>query len=400
MAMDKAAKQPLSVKIVTRMVLGSIFLYALVPSLMNVIINEVVDGFALSGANQGMMNSMFNVGTTLALLLAPFIQGRIRKVVALLLATALQAASLALCGLSPMFFLFCFGCVMLGAGGGLADAYCNSMLADVHREDSSRYFGYLHGLFGVGSLLAPLLFARVIGWTDWRGAFLLLGGIMFAGVALLWLLARRVHLTAIEQATQESMLSRQYLQEYIRNPRNIMVLVLGALATATQTGILVWIVRYMTLRFDAEALGTASISLFWICATINRFSISRLKIAPIRALILGAGLAALCLGFGVLSNSAWGMFLAMGGLGFTTGHFMQVLFSEANKGHEGRTTFVTSVMIVVMGVSRSVLPLIIAWTSTSVSVVVSMLIPAATSVGVLIFGLLLTRLDARIYAKA
>ncbi len=382
-------------RIITHMVLCAIVLYALANSVISVSINNVVDAFSLSGTAQGMMSSMFSIGTMLALLLAPLIQGRVAKVTVLLSATALQAAMLALCGASPMFLLFCVSCAVLGGAGGLVDAYSNSMLADVHREDSTRYFGYLHGLFGVGSLLAPLAFYRLTGWVGWRGAFFALSGVLLVSLLVLWIYSRRAGQTEIQRATQEKVLSLPDLLSYVKSPRNRTLLLAGAFATATQTGILVWVLRYMSLRFGAEALGTTSISLFWICATINRLSVSRLRVEPIRLLVLGGGLAALCLGVGVLAGSAWAMVIAMGGLGFCTGHFMPTLFSEVSKGHEGRTTFATSVMIVVMGLTRSLVPLAMAWVSSMVSVAAGMLIPALTALGVVFAGLWLARIEGK-----
>ncbi len=393
--LEKTTAQPLSVKIVTRMAIGSIFLYAFANSMMNVSINQVVGEFSLFGASQGLMSSMFSVGTMLALLCAPLIQGRIAKVVVLLTSTLLQAAALVVCGWASGFTLFCASCVFLGAGGGLVDAYANSMLADVHKEHSARYFGYLHGLFGVGSLVAPVLFFQVMQWLGWRGAFYGIGGMLLLGVAALWLSKGRVKPAEMELATRENKLRWQDLWEYGRNPRNRAVLMAGVFGTATQMGILVWAMRYMELRFQAEDLGALSISLFWICATVNRFSISHLKVEPVRLLVAGAFLAALCLGIGVFSGSAIGMCITMALLGLCTGHFMQVLFSEANRGHAGRTTFATSVMIVVMGLTRTVLPLLMAWVSARFSVVAGMMIPGVMAIGVAFSGLWLTRLDSR-----
>lgn len=394
--MHTEAQKGNPVKIVTGVALGSIFLYSFVHSIASVLVNEVVNGFSLSGASQGMMSSVFNLGTMLALFAAPLLQGRVGKMAVLLFATALQVVGLVLCGVSPVFALFCLSCALLGVGGGLVDTYSNSLLVDVHRKESTRYLGYLHGLFGVGSLLAPLLMMQLLQWVQWRGVFFMLAVLVFLGGAVLLWFARQARGADMQRATRESVLRWGDLREYILNSRNMAVLAASIFATAAQTGILVWVLRYMALRFDAEALGAASISLYWVCATFNRFTVSRLRVAPIKLLILGAVLAALCLSIGVLSGSAWGMCVAMGVLGLCTGHFMQVLFGEGTKGYEGKTTFATSVLIVVMGLTRSVVPLIMASVSVGLSVVASMLIPAVTALGVAVSGAVLARFDARL----
>lgn len=398
--MHPSKGHPRSATAITAMALLALFLYAISNSTINVLINEVVNGFALSGARQGLMSSLFNAGTMLALLAAPLLQGRINKIASLLYATALQVASLALCGLSSAFSLFLFSCMLLGVGGGLVDAYSNAILTDVHQENKTRYLGYLHGVFGVGSLLAPLLILQVLRWTHWRGVYFVLAGLLLVGGCVLLLLNRRAQQSIVSHATQETVLRRADLKEYLHNPRNGAVLLAAIFATATQTGILIWVVRYMALRFHAEALGTASISLFWVCATVNRFSITRLPMAPIRLFVLGGALSALLVILGVLCGSAWGMCIAMGLLGLSTGHFMQVLFAECTRGYAGKTTFTTSVLIVVMGLTRTLLPLFTAWISTAVSVTTGMLVPAATALGTALAGAALMRLDQKAHEDA
>lgn len=396
MNLERPEKKSLSVKIVTVVALGSIFLYSFSASLINVTINEVVDGFSLVGTSEGLMSSMVSVGSMLALLLTPLIQGRVGKMAMLLVATALQAVALAFCGAAPAFPLFCAACMVLGVGSGLVDTYANSSLVDVHKGNSARYLGYLHGLFGVGSLLAPLVIQQLMQRVGWRGVFFVMAIVLGLGTVALLFANRRVDPTALAQATKEKVLGGQDLLEYIKNPRNIAVLLAAVFATATQTGILVWVLRYMALRFDAEALGAVSISVYWVCATVNRFSVSHIRIAPIRLFVSGTLLTAVCLGAGVFSGSSWGMCVAMGGMGLFSGHFMQVLFSEGARGYAGKTTFATSVLMVVMGLARSTVPLAMAYASASLSVSVGMLIPAGTAVAAAVAGLFVARFNTRI----
>lgn len=400
MTPGKPAPHALSAKIVTGVALGSVFLFSFSNSLMSIMINEVVDGFALSGTSEGMMSSMCNLGSMLALLGSMLIQGRAPKMTMLLFATALQAGALFLCGFAPSFPLFCTSCAILGVGGGLADTFSNSSLVDVHQEESTRYLGYLHGLFGVGSLLAPLLVAQMMRVIEWRGVFFVMGGVLAAGVLALFGFSRRAGRAEMESATRETALGWGDLLGYVKNPRNIAILLAAIFATATQTGILVWVLRYMSLRFGAETLGMVSVSVYWVCATLNRFGVSRIPMAPIRLFVLGAAASALCLGAGVLSGSAVGMCVAMGGLGLCSGHFMQVLFGECARGYEGKTTFPTSTLIVVMGLARIAVPLMMAYVSASLSVVGGMLIPAGTAVATAAAGLWVARLDRRLHISS
>jgi MFS family permease len=346
------------------------------------------------------MSSIFSVGLMLSQVGATLLQGRLQKLAVLLLGTALQGVAFLLCGVAPVFSLFCAACALLGFFGGLVDIYANSVLTDVHKENSTRYLGYLHGLFGVGSLLAPLLMLGGLRMTSWRGVFWLLAAMLLLGTLALYRFFGRTKEGEAVEAPQENVLRLSDLKEYLSKPRNFALLAAGIFSTATQTCVLVWVLRYMTLRFDAEALGTTAISLFWICATLNRFSVAHLKARPLRLFIIGGALSAVCLTAGVLGGSALSMCVAMSGLGLCCGHFMLVIFRECARGYEGKTTFVTSIITLVMGITRVLVPLAMAYVTAALSVETSMLIPVAMALGVALCGLLIERLDARAGRRA
>lgn len=393
--MNRTDRRDPVARTVTTAILLSIFVYSFVNTLVSVVVNDIVDAFSLTGAAQGMTSSMINVGLMLALIATPFIQGRVRKLTVVIFAGALQAVMLAACGLSPVFSLFCGCCVLLGMGGGLVDTYSNSTIVDVNRKDSAKYLGYLHGLFGIGSLLAPLLFRALLTRMDWRGVFFVLAGMLGAATIVVFGITRKVNTAGTVTATEENKLRKEDVLEYIRNRRNLVLVLAGAFASATQTGIMAWIVRYMTLRFDAEALGAFSITVYWVCATVCRFLVSRVKVRPMKLFLYGALVSALLLAAGVLSNSAVVMCVMMGAVGFTSGHLMPVLFGESAVGYEGKTTFTTSVLMMVMGVVRVLIPLFIAYISTAMSVVTGMLVPAVTGLLAALFALWTIRVSNR-----
>lgn len=167
---------PPAVKGVTAAILIVSFLYAFVNSISSVLLNEVVETFALTGAAQGLLSSMLNVGYMLALLVNPLFQGRTEKLAMLLLSGILQVAMLLLSGAATSFAVFLPAIVLLGVGCGWLDGYINSCMIDYHPQDSPKYLSLLHGLFGVGSLLAPLLMQALLLGISWRGVFFVTGG--------------------------------------------------------------------------------------------------------------------------------------------------------------------------------------------------------------------------------
>jgi len=143
---------------------------------------------------------------------------------------------------------------------------------------------------------------------------------------------------------------------------------------------MVWIVRYMTLRYDAAELGALSITVFWVCATANRFLLAQvIKRAPMKFFALGAFLSAVLVFTGVISGNPVVLCVLMGVLGFCCGHFVPVLVSESAVGYEGRTTFTTSIIMFVMSVGRIVAPIMMAYTSTHISLDLAMMLPVVAA---------------------
>jgi len=376
-------------KVITFAALTAIFSYSFVVAIPSALVNYVVYEFGLVGAGEGIMASLVNVGFMLSLVIVPIIAGRVQKITIIIFACAMQAVILLAGGFSPTFFIFGTVCVLLGVVAGFIDASSNSVIIDVRKSESPKYLGYLHGLFGVGSLLAPMLFLWLLLFTDWRGIFYFLAAISLLVVLLIYMIVRK---SANKEVASETKEHKAELIEYLRSKRNITLALAGVFVTFSWAGVPVWIVRYMTISFDAADLGAIALSAFWLCATANRFLMSQLvKRAPLKFFVLGSALFAVVLTIGVMSSDAIVLLVAVGLLGFCGGHFVPVLVSECAVGYEGKTGFTTSFIMFVTGISRIIAPLLIAYIATQLSTTFSMLISAITAIIAAFFAILAIR---------
>ena len=388
---SRRSEQQAAAKLVTLAAFAAIFTYSFIPAIAPVIINEMIDAFSLTGASQGLMSSMTSAGVMLSIVIAPLMQGRVPKLTMLFAACALEAVMLAACGAAPGFAAFCICCVVLGVGCGLVDSYSNSCIVDVHGENSPKTLGMLHGIFGIGSLAAPLVIHQIGSALGWRGVHFAMAILPALSALAVLAISRRAGRMVSFTATKEAPLSRADVVQYVRGRRNLFLLLASFFASVTQTALIVWAVRYMTVRFDAEALGTLGITAFWVCATVNRFSIARIKVRPMRLFVIGSALAAVFIAAGVLSGSAVAMCVAMGATGLSIGHLLPVLFSECALGYAGKTTFTTSVMLFSMGFGRIVAPLLAAGVSSLSGVSAGILSAAGAAVLAVVFGTVVLR---------
>lgn len=368
------------IRIITIAILSALFAYGFVGSISNVLVNEIIDAFSLTGTAQGLSASLMNMGSLVALFVTPLLQGRIRKTKMIVLSGLLQVAALCVAGSAAGFILFATANAVTGIGCGWLDTYANSCIVDLHPQNSTRYLGWLHGLFGVGSLIAPLAIRWILGWSNWRGVYFAFAGVMLLSVGCIAFTSRKVENTGALSNTQESRLTLKEVGAYLTVKRNVLLLLTTVMTNMVQTGLTCWIARYMFLAYGDVALGATCLTLFWIAATASRFVMPRLKLRPLTIVMVGAFCATVLLSGGILSGSATVMCVAVCLCGFVTGPFMPMLIAECATGYQGKTTLTTSLMMIVGGVARLAVPLLTASVTSAVSATAGMLVPAAFAV--------------------
>ena len=372
---------------VTSAAFVSLFIYSLVVSMPGILINEVVDAFSLDGTEEGLMGALVSFGFVISIFFTIMAQGRAKKTLVLCIAFAVQAIMLFVSGFSPTFIIFCIGCAFIGFSGGFIDTAANSLIVDARKKESGKYLGYLHGFFGVGSLLSPLIFVWALQYIDWRGIHYVLAVVSILVILVVLMLTRSSETKNETVTVREHLFTKQDLLAYFKVKRNIALNLAGFFAMFTIAGVMIWIVRYMTLNHDAAELGALSITVYWICATLTRFvSAPIIKRAPMKFFALGGLLSGIFVFIGVISGNPVILLIMLGIFGLCSGHFIPVLVRECALGYEGQTTFTTSVLMFIMGIARITAPIIMAFLGTQISLTLGMMLPVVTALCTMTFG--------------
>lgn len=368
-----------ALKIITISLLLVVLGYSMSFNILSNTMNPMVEEFSLTGAAQGLMSSMISLGSMIPLLVIPLFQGRVHKVWLILFAGVLQTLMLLMTGLSAGFGMLLTACVLLGAGNNITDSCINSYMVDLHPGNSAGVLGLLHGFYGIGGLLTPILVSFILERSGWRMSYYAAAAI-FGVICLVFAFAgaRFRKAAGAAQAVKEAPLSAAMLSSYIRSPRNLFYLGAAACYAAAQLGLLNWVVRYTDLRFGDAHTGSMCLTAYWICTTVCRLVTPRLPFKPGKMLVLGALGAALFNVLGVISGSAMGMLIGCALVGLTSGQCIPVMLSEATKGNEDRTSLITSGIFLLMGLARMVIPLGMGAVST-ISLSAALLLPAAAA---------------------
>lgn len=386
------ARQKRATNALTAGIVLLIAMFGITNSFQSVVMNRVVDTYHLSGGAQGIMSSMINIGSILAFLSAPLLQGRVKKTTMLLLACVLMVISFFVLGTNSLYAGMIFTSILTGIGFGWIDTNCNAVMVDLHKENSSSYLGLLHGGFGVGGLIAPIMITALLTIITWQRVSLIMSGIVVVA-GLIFLLLLSFSTKASASPVREKPLTMAVIREFLFHRKNVLLLIAGMLYAITQSGLLIWLVRYMTLRYNAESLGAAALSIYWVCGTLSRFFAPRLPIRPLKLFLYGTLLSCVFQTIGVLSGSPVVMCVMVGIIGLVTGHCVPMLISEITAAQTGNTALATSASLVTMCLMRIIFPVLMGMLADWTSITTMMLTPAVSGALAVLFAYLILRYE-------
>ena len=209
------------------------------------------------------------------------------------ISVGMTAAALFGFSISTRFWMLCLWAVPYGLGAGSVDAALNNYVA-LHYE--SRHMSWLHCMWGIGTMVSPMVMGRVLaGGGPWTAGYRYIALFQIALTAVLFLSLplwqKRTDETA-EGGTAPQALS---LGQVFRLPgaKEVMLCFFCYCALETTAGL--WASSYLTLTRGVAADTAASFaSLFYIGITAGRAACGflTLKLSDTQMIRLGQGVLA------------------------------------------------------------------------------------------------------------
>ena len=209
------------------------------------------------------------------------------------ISVGMTAAALFGFSISTQFWMLCLWAVPYGLGAGSVDAALNNYVA-LHYE--SRHMSWLHCMWGIGTMVSPMVMGRVLaGGGPWTAGYRYIALFQIALTAVLFLSLplwqKRTDETA-EGGTAPQALS---LGQVFRLPgaKEVMLCFFCYCALETTAGL--WASSYLTLTRGVAADTAASFaSLFYIGITAGRAACGflTLKLSDTQMIRLGQGVLA------------------------------------------------------------------------------------------------------------
>ncbi|MBX2999045.1 MAG: MFS transporter [Caldilineaceae bacterium] len=238
----------------------------LVPSVMPFITEEFM-ATGLTLAAIGLLFPARSVGGIVGNLLSGVgsdLLGRQRLV---WLSALLLAASLALVAGARPWILFLAGFLLVSAAQGALSTGINAMIADANRESRARALNTLHGIYGLGAALSPLIIGVLIDrGLAWRWAL--------GGTGLIWLLYGLIaYLFARgggEARAEEQPQKPNFAM--LRQGPFLSLFVIAFAYNGIAVSLLGWIALFMGRWSGSSTLLSVSmISVFYVALTLGRF---------------------------------------------------------------------------------------------------------------------------------
>lgn len=382
-------------KRLTFSILVMIFGFAFVMNSTGILMNGVINDFSLIGYEQGLMSSMIAIGSLVALVVMPLLQGRIKKWVMLIASGVIQIVVMVSLGIFNIYGLLLICYILLGVGNGWLDSYANSIVMDINSGNSTKPMGVLHGWFGVGGLIAPIAIQSLLAYTNWRGIYFMLAGLVALTVLQFVFQSKRTGTSFNVSSIEEPKLRFHEVTNFLKKKYNLFLIGGAMMFSATFSSLAVWIVRYMFVRFDAPELGATALSVFWVFGTLSRFLAPHIKLRPLKLFIIGALSIVVFLTIGILSGNQIVIIIMYGVIGLLSGHCMPMIMQESLKKYPGRTSLPTSVMLLVMCITRIFMPLLVGFIAAISTISVAMMLPVGTGLLTAMFALFALRTDIK-----
>ncbi|HIS31271.1 MAG TPA: MFS transporter [Candidatus Limivivens intestinipullorum] len=228
-------------------------------------------GVPVSGA--GLIYMIVTCGTTFSSLMSDRLTKRFGTGLVTAVSVTLTAVGIFGDSLCSQFWQLCLFSIPYGLGAGSVDAALNNYVASHY---ASRHMSWLHGLWGVGTIIGPYVMSFALaGGLTWNYGYRYLSFIQF-GIALLMFASLPLwkrHAPAKSTGTQSGGEKALTLRETFRLPGARQAFGVFFCYGALEQTAALWASSYMVLHCGIDAVSAARYaSLFYIGITAGRLA--------------------------------------------------------------------------------------------------------------------------------
>ena len=236
-----------------------------------VMLTNYISYYHLESFQQGLMSAFQSGGNLVALFLLGALLGRLTKRKILIITALAVPAVFLVFGMKPSFYVLLAGYGVYGMVFAFLDSLSSSIMVDLFQEKSAFSMNLLHGVYGLGGLLGPVIL-KILKANDfaWNEMLLATGVIALAASAIYIASAAFAGEPGSIQPEGDRQIKLTDIIRFLKERKKQTLFVCAFLYGAHQIGITVWMTRYVSDYLGEPELGALTLSVFWVCVAVSR----------------------------------------------------------------------------------------------------------------------------------
>ncbi|MEL7608090.1 MAG: MFS transporter [Bacillota bacterium] len=370
------------------------FIGAVCSSTQGVMLTNYIDYYGLQSSAQGLTSAFQSIGGITALLLIGILVGRVHKsVIIMITAVAVPVVFLTL-GSKPPFVVLLISYALYGVAFGFEDSTSSSLMADLYQRRSAVYMNLLHGIYGIGGLVGPILLSSLVNaGLEWNQTLFVIAGLAFLGLIVYAVCGAPIMRSKVQVSKPAARMRWSDVRSFLMEKRKRLLLLAAFLYGAHQIAITGWSMRYISEFLGTPQYGALALSLYWIGITVSRFIAPRFGIARSKIVVFGFVATTLILGAGLASGNGFVMMLCCGLAGIVEGAVLPMLLDMSCSWQIENTSLGSTMVIFVLYIGFILIPPAIGAIAALAGITVGMLTTVVFSVIGSFVTFKLTRMD-------
>lgn len=354
----------------------SVIATAICSGILVVLLNDIITYYQIKGTQEGLMSSMISIGSLAALFTTIFLQGHFKKAKFIIVCGLLAATMMIVQGIPMSFPMFLIAGLLMGYGNGGTDSCQSSFIADLNKEDTPRHMGAMHGIFGIGGVLTPIILHTMLKYYQWRTIYIIVGIVCFLLIMQFAIVTRYLNSRVSVVSRTESNFSVSSIKKFISEKYIVLLLLSMLFGAAAQSGVIVWTIRYVSIYLNSPDLSGICLSVYWVACTVSRFCSPLLPWKPYQIITFGAIASAIIWALALVINLPIVIFVACILVGLTSGSCIPMSISEGAAINREQTGMSTSMLMMFKSFGQILSPIVVAFIASRFDMQVGMLITA------------------------
>ena len=354
---------------------------------------SLLQTFHINYAWLGFLFSISSIGYLISSFFGGFLLERFGQKKVMLLGTLLFAVGFCIIGSAPAYIVLAIGYSATGLGSGVMEIAVNSIVPQLFTVHQSRFFNLLHGFYGTGATVAPLVAAwLIVVLHTWRYSY-----VWLAAMTIVLLFGVVFTFYPPPFHAQEKMDDKGVLQTgaptttpltvVLKEPLLYLLIIAIMIYVTAEGGMANWLPTYLhAVRGFTTTDAANYLSAFYLTFTIGRFAGSVIvhRIGSFRSIIIAALIAFVAdlIPLVIAHHSAYFFIIA----GFFYGIIFPTISSLASEMFPKRTATVMSLLFTFAALGSIVATWLIGVIASSINLTAGFIV---MDIALLVTGLLI-----------